>query len=369
MALIDKLASIANAIREKTGNIEKLTLDQMVSEILGFSSSSGVGMKDYFTARASDGHQFNNYKGNSETLANLLAYGDTSAVTSMSYMFQSCSSLTTIPQLDTSAVTTMNSMFQSCSSLTTIPQLDTSAVTNMNSMFQSCYKLTTIPQLDTSAVTSMNDMFNGCVKLTTIPQLDTSAVTSMSYMFQSCSSLTTIPQLDTSAVTTMNSMFQSCSSLTTIPQLDTSAVTNMYNMFNGCTNLTTIPQLDTSKVTNMNKIFQSCYKLTDCLLRNIKTNLQVGSGTSYGHLLTLDSLLFMIGELIDTGSSKTFTVGSANIEKLADVYVKTITITDEMRAEDPYIDQKLPFEVCESTDEGAALIVQYVKTKNWQLAS
>ena len=296
MALIDKLTSIADAIREKTGSTEQLTLDQMASEISEFSSSSGAGMKDYFTARASDGYQFSYYKGNGETLSNLLEYSDTSAVNTMYSMFYGCSNLTTIPQLDTSAVTNMNSMFNSCSSLTTIPQLDTSAVTNMGSMFYNC------------------------------------------------SSLTTIPQLDTSAVTNMNSMFNSCSSLTTIPQLDTSAVTNMYSMFYGCT------------------------KLTNCSLRNIKTTLQVGSGTSYGHLLTLDSLLFMIGELRNTGSSKTFTVGSANLEKLADVYVKTVTITDEMRAEDEYIDEKLPFEVCESTDEGAVLIEQYVITKNWQLA-
>ena len=191
----------------------------------------------------------------------------------------------------------------------------------------------------------------------------------MSGMFSYCSKITTIPQLDTSAVTNMSSMFMNCSKITTIPQLDTSAVTNMNSMFYNCSKITTIPQLDTSAVTDMSYMFNYCSNLTNCSLRNIKINLQVGSGTSYGHLLTLDSLLFMIGELIDTGSSKTFTVGSANLKKLSDVYVKTVIITDEMRVEDPYIDQKLPFEVCESTDEGATLIDRYVKTKNWQLSA
>ena len=297
MALIDKLKAIADAIRSKTGNTEELTLEQMATEIERLSTSGGSSMKEYLTVRASDGYQFYNYKGTYKTLAGFLGYDDTSAVTNMNYMFNSCSNLTTIPQLDTSAVTNMSSMFSNCSDLTTIPQLDTSAVTNMNYMF-----------------------FN-------------------------------------------------CSNLTTIPQLDTSAVTNMSNMFNSCSNLTTIQQLDTSAVTNMSSMFYYCRAIKDCRLRNIKIDLQVGSGTSYGHLLTLDSLLFMIGELINTGSSKTFTVGSANLEKLADVYVKTVTITDEMRVEDPYIDQKLPFEVCESTDEGDIyLIKEYVNLKNWQLA-
>ena len=292
---------------------------------------------------------------------------DTSNATSMNSMFTGCGSLTTIPQLDTSNVTSMNSMFNGCSSLTTIPQLDTSNVTSMNSMFNVCSSLTTIPQLDTSNVTNMSYMFNGCSSLTTIPQLDTSNVTNMGSMFTKCSSLTTIPQLDTSNVTNMNYMFINCSSLTTIPQLDTSNVTSMSYMFNGCSSLTTILQLDTSNVTNMNSMFNGCVKMTNLSIKNIKVDLQVGSGTSYGHLLTVDSLLGLCKELITTSSSKSLTIGSANLNKLANVYVKRITITDEMREEDPLIDQKIPFEVCDSTDEGAVLITNYTKSKKWTL--
>ena len=120
-------------------------------------------------------------------------------------------------------------------------------------------------------------------------------------------------------------------------------------------------------VTSNNNMFYLCSALTNCFLRNIKVNLTVGSGTTYGHLLTLESLLFMIKELINVGSSRTFTIGTANLNKLTNVYVKTIEITDEMRAEDEYIDLKLPFEVCESTDEGARLITSYVTSKKWVL--
>ena len=211
-------------------------------------------------------------------------------------------------------------------------------------MFSECSSLTTIPQLDTSSATVMSDMFSKCSSLTTIPQLDTTSVTDMNRMFSGCTNLTTIPQLDTSSVTNMNNMFYNCSSLTTIPQLDARSVTGMYNMFSGCTNL------------------------TNCRIRNIKVNLTIGSGTTYGHLLTVDSLIYMIKELVNTGSSKTLTMGTANTDKLSSTYVKLIGITDEMRAEDDLIDSKLPFEVCESTEEGAlAILTDYVALKNWSI--
>ena len=166
-------------------------------------------------------------------------YGN-NAVTNMTNMFNSCCSLTAIPQLDTSAVTKMGFMFNACSSLRAVPQMDTSAVTNMSYMFDTCCTLTAIPQMDTSAVTNMGYMFHCCYSLKAIPQMDTSTVTNMSYMFNNCYSLTAVPQMDTSAVTNMDYMFSGCSSLTAIPQLDTSAVTNMTNTFNSCYYLTAI---------------------------------------------------------------------------------------------------------------------------------
>jgi hypothetical protein len=43
MALTDKLTAIANAIREKTGGTELLTLDQMPTEIAGIETGGGGG--------------------------------------------------------------------------------------------------------------------------------------------------------------------------------------------------------------------------------------------------------------------------------------------------------------------------------------
>lgn len=163
-------------------------------------------------------------------------------------------------------------------------------------------------------------------------------------------------------------LFSGFDSLTTIPQLDTSLVYTMMNMFSRCTSLTTIQQLDIRSLGDTKNMFRDCKSLTNCYLKNIKTSLTIGSATSYGHLLKSESLLYMIKELVNTGSSNTLTMGAANRAKLSSTYVKLIDITDEMRSEDDLIDSKLPFEVCESADEGALnILTDYVALKNWSI--
>ena len=175
--------------------------------------------------------------------------------------------------------------------------------------------------------------------------------------------------LDTSSGTNFQSMFASCNQTEDFGELsDTSKGINFNSMFCACHKLTTPPSLDVRNANVLSDMFWYCVKLTNLNIKNIKVTLQIGSGSSWGHLLTVDSLVNTIYECRDTGSTKTLTVGSANLAKLANVYVKLIDITDEMRAEDDLIDEKKPFEVCESTDEGAMLITDYVGLKNWKLA-
>lgn len=206
----------------------------------------------------------------------------------------------------------------------------------------------------------------------TLP-FDTSRIISMRYMFGDCEWLTTIPTFDTSQVSDMQGMFDNCRQLINIPMFDTSQVRDMMYMFRYCTELTTIPALDMRRVIRAEDMFEHCRSMTDIHVRNIQTSLTVGSGSStdmysgYGYFLTVSSLTHLIYELRDTGSAKTFGVGHDNINKLANVYVKLVDITDEMRAEDDLIDEKLPFIVCESTDEGACLIEDYMSFKNWNL--
>ena len=168
---------------------------------------------------------------------------------------------------------------------------------------------------------------------------------------------------DTSNVTSMNGTFYYCYNLVELPPLDTRNVTNMTSIVQSCSKLRKICQLNLINVTKADHMFYDCPKLEDVTLLNIKINLQVSSGSSYGHLLTLESLLGLCQECVNVNSSRTLTVGTTNMTKLSNVYVK---LTNEPEEDETL--PKLPMVQCDSTDEGAMLIKDYMALKSWNLA-
>ena len=63
---------------------------------------------------------------------------NSTGVTSMSYMFDRCSTLTKVSLFDTSSVTQSRYMFSNCSRLESIPLYDTSSMWNIEGMFYNC---------------------------------------------------------------------------------------------------------------------------------------------------------------------------------------------------------------------------------------
>ena len=296
---------------------------------------------------------------NNEVRLDNLTDMDTSKCTNFAYMFNNCRSLTTIPELNTSQGTNFANMFYNCNSLTTIPELNTSQGTSFTYMFYNCNSLTSIPELNTSQGTNFAYMFYNCNSLTSIPELNTSQGTSFTLMFAGCSSLTSIPELNTSQGTSFTLMFAGCSSLTSIPELNTSQGTNFAYMFAGCSLLTSILGLDIYNATSQGTggIIQQCSSLTNLKLYNIKQSITIGSGTSYGHLLTVDSLVHTIKELVTRNTYATLTIGSANLEKIADLYCK---VTDGTTT-------KKEMELCDSSEEGAMTLSAYAALKKWYI--
>ena len=113
----------------------------------------------------------------------------------------------------------------------------------------------------------------------------------------------------------------------------------------------------------MSYMFQNCAKLTNLTLYNIKTNLQIGSKTSYGTLLTQESLINTCKECVKQSSARTLTVSTTSKTILNSVYVKFIDPSVTTIA----VGEKGDVEVCESTDSGAMTIAAYMTLKSWAL--
>ena len=208
------------------------------------------------------------------------------------------------------------------------------------SAFDSCKSLESVYFGNSQLAEISNGCFGYCTALVNI-EIPRSVTILNQYCFRECKALPSIVLPNT------------------LTRIDKS-------IFYTCTGLETITCEKGFKPTTLNaSAFTNIANLKNLTLRNVQTALTL-SGSP---LLTLESLLNTIQELWTTTSSKTLTIGSTNIEKLTDVCVKLVDITDEMRADDQYIDNKAPFVQCESTDEGAMLVTEYVTTiKNWKLA-
>jgi len=256
------------------------------------------GVKTVTISGTFNGWSFNN-AGDKLKITSIVDWGDLrlSNVVTTSAQFYGCSNLVSVNGTpDLTGTTTMSYMFNTCSSLTTldVSGFDTGLVTNMNSMFYNCTSLTTldVSGFDTGLVTSMSFMLFGCTSLTTldVSLWDTGLVTTMGYMFGNCSSLTILDVLlwDTRLVTSMTSMLFGCTSLTTldVSDWDTRLVTDMGFMFYNCSSLTTldVSGFDTTLVTNMNRMFNGCSSLTTLgLTSTITTAWDIENVTSFGN--------------------------------------------------------------------------------------
>ena len=131
--------------------------------------------------------------------------------------------------------------------ITDINKIDTSNVTDMSYLFDTCRALTSLDlsSFNTSNVTNMSFMFSNCTNLNNVNlnYFNTSNVTTMEYMFNTCQNLTSLDlsSFNTSSVTNMNRMFISCQNLTTIhtsSNFVTTGLTSTYNyMFEYCNSL------------------------------------------------------------------------------------------------------------------------------------
>ena len=239
MALIEKLEAIGNAIRAKTGKNEKLSLDQMPSEIASIESGGGGeenSIEKYFEAQYAEV-----VLPNIKSIKPKLFYNDTK--------------LTNIIMPKVKSIG--GSAFYSCKNLA-LTSLPNGLTEIGNSAFSDCKNLA-LTSLPSGAIQIYDYAFSGCsnLALTSLPD----GITNIrDYVFQNCSNLalTSLPNnLETigsrsfpgckNTFTSFPSSLKSIgarafyynSSLTSLTFKGTpTSISN--NAFDSCSNLTTI---------------------------------------------------------------------------------------------------------------------------------
>lgn len=214
----------------------------------------------------------------SGNIMSLLNYAETLPEYAFQYLFKSCRSLTTAPELpaETLADHCYYAMFFGCSALTQAPELPATTLVSScyGAMFSGCSSLERAPELP--ATTLVNNcyysMFAHCESLTTAPELPSTILATYCYskMFDSCSSLTTAPELPatTLAEGCYSEMFSNCTALTTAPSIlpaETLASSCYQKMFTGCSALNQAPELPATTLANYcySYMFNGCSSLVN----------------------------------------------------------------------------------------------------------
>lgn len=301
---------------------------------------------------------------------------NTGKVRIMQNTFQQ-SDLTTFPTFwDFSSAEALGGICNTCNKLknVTIPKgsFNHNQPATCSAMFRFCTQMQTA-NIDLGEVKTISELFRGCTNLETVKLTMHFSKGTGGYcnnVFESCTKLTDVTSFDTTNASTCSEMFYRCTKLEIIPEFNTHNCVKMYNFARNANKLHTVKFLDLYSSTDNGLMFSFCYALQNLNLINIRKTIQIGSGTTWGHLLTDESIINTFQELWDlTGSTaQTLTLSTPSNARTEAIYVKLIEITDEMREQDPYIDNKKPCVVCESTEEGAMTLKEYGISKNWNIA-
>lgn len=175
MRVNEKMTAIADAIRGRTGGTEKLTLDDMATEVDAVYDAGKEAERDEFWKLALRSQSYMPYAfaGCCWKDENFKPKYDIKPNGDASNMFRA-NGITNLKKcledagvtLDLSAVKNANTMFAYCSNLTTLPKLDLSSATSTNTAFNDDYVLETIEEIKFGENTKFSQSFDDCTSLT-----------------------------------------------------------------------------------------------------------------------------------------------------------------------------------------------------------
>ena len=124
-------------------------------------------------------------------------------------MFEMCTSLVNGPSLPISTFTNLSWMFNECRSLTSLPTFNSVGnVVNIETMYRNCTALQSLDLSEWRPISLQNAsyMCEGCINMVSanISNWNSPSLTNLSYAFLNCIKLTTLTRNNFTASTTLN---------------------------------------------------------------------------------------------------------------------------------------------------------------------
>jgi len=183
---------------------------------------------------------------------------DTSNVTNFYRCFRQCQLLLEVPKLDLSSATEVRDMFYNCYAIEYIEpwSLDADApnLTSIQFMFFTCTRLMVCPIASCSNIQNFNSVFSGN-KWGGDFNLDCSNATTVNNMFSDCTNLISCNATFPNNLTNTSHMFDKCINLEEVKVFDCSNATNTQMMFRNTYRIDDLSAFDFSSSTNMSYMF------------------------------------------------------------------------------------------------------------------
>lgn len=248
-----------------------------------------------------------------------------------------------------------------------INKIDFSRHVSLEYTFWNSY-LSDMPIVDTSNIINWDMAFQQS-KIIKFPTLDYSKGSTFSYTWSRCLKMEGEVKLELSQSGIGANLYYAFAYSNLITSIIiTGKLRGVPNLCQDCTGLESLYIQDTIPSSDSSNFIKGCKNLINLTIYNIKTSITIGSGdgtgtSDYGTLLSVDSLVHTIKELVYINGRANLIMGTANLAKIGNIYVK---LTGEAEEDERY--PKYPCEVCNADDEGAMTIIAYANSKNWTIA-
>lgn len=219
--------------------------------------------------------------------------------------FTDCALLTDFPKIIITSMGKINATnaYQGCKSMLGLPDINYDRIGVAANMFQACWNLLGAGNNVFAGATYVSGIFTNCYSLQwKDATVDIPYATTVSEVFTGCTNITKLPNINLPSATALGTILNSCNNLTEVGNIHAPVAVSASGLLSNTPSLLKVGNINLPLATSVDQLFYGNYRLR-----------QVGTITTSTSLVSMNSMYYMCGELIDpVMPSNTQNVSSAN---------------------------------------------------------